>query len=197
MDEGGEAERRTPVLEELGDEDQRTEVRDSQGDQTERRKPQHTLDFSLFTWRNFTARMNMKRLFLDLKIPARVPGSRGTVPHIPHRSDSPPAVLLSALSCTSLRSGVLLFISLDHSACPAIQERIVTNGKVKKKRTLSYRMKRACTHCTPIFEDSWWESGLCTWKLWFESTDGPQNIISSIFLLLVILTSILHPGFPR
>lgn len=49
MDEGGEAERRTPVLEELGDEDQRTEVRDSQGDQTERRKPQHTLDFSLFT----------------------------------------------------------------------------------------------------------------------------------------------------
>lgn len=63
---------------------------------------------SLLTGGDFTvlkeAKRNMKRLLLlDLKIPAkkRVPESPGSVPHIPHRSDSPHAVL-SALSRTSL-----------------------------------------------------------------------------------------------
>lgn len=36
---------------------------------------------------------------------------------------------------------------------------------------------------------------LCTCKLWFEGTDDPQNVISSVFSFLVTLTTILHPGF--
>lgn len=101
MEEGGEAERQTPALEEPSKEDRRRKAR-RKAPQPSGAEHRHTRDFSLHV-RNFAllkeARMNMKRLsLLDLKIPARAPASRGAVPHIPHRSDSPRAVFLSAFS---------------------------------------------------------------------------------------------------
>lgn len=94
----------------------------------------------------------------------------------------------SPIICNSLHVSAIWRFPLYLAGSPRLslhQEQIVMNRKVKKKRSQSYRMERACTHCTPVFEDNQWESGLCTWKLCFENT----NKISSVFLfVLVILT---------